>query len=202
MDAPFYIVFAGVNGAGKTTFFKSDLWRTVNMPTRMERVNPDELLRSQGGDWRNTKDNLAAGKVALRRIDELFSSHCSFNQETTLVGHIALSNIQRANELGYRVFLYYIGVDSPQTALARIEHRVELGGHDIDEATVLRRYNASLSALAHALDYCEQATVFDNTVDFRCLGMWANGTLAWWGGNNARGDWLTDVITNDALWQR
>lgn len=202
MGAPFYIVFAGVNGAGKTTFFTSNLWRTADMPMRMERVNPDELLRSQGGNWRSTKDNLAAGKEALRRIDGLFAIRRSFNQETTLAGRTALSNIQRANELGYRVFLYYIGVDSPQTALARIEHRVELGGHDIDEDAVLRRYNASLSALAHALDYCEQAMVFDNTVDFRCLGLWSNGTLAWWGAKASEGNWLADVITNDALWQR
>ena len=100
MGAPFYIVFAGVNGAGKSTFFKSDLWRTADMPTRMTRINPDEILRERGGDWLSRADTLAAGKKALHRIESCFDGLRSFNQETTLSGRLALKNIARAKELG------------------------------------------------------------------------------------------------------
>lgn len=50
-EQPFYVVFAGVNGAGKSTLFRSDFWHTGGMPATMARVNPDEILREQGGDW-------------------------------------------------------------------------------------------------------------------------------------------------------
>lgn len=202
MEAPFYIVFAGVNGAGKSTLFETGLWRTRDMPQRMMRVNPDEIVRSSGGDWESPEDNVKAGKEALRRIEACFEKRRSFNQETTLTGHLALKNIKRAKELGYRVFLFYIGVDDLAVALARIQHRVSTGGHGIDGATVERRYRSSLSALARSLDYCDQAFVFDNTKEFSCLAMWQHGTLVWWGGGALGRNWLADAIADDALWQR
>ena len=203
MGRPFYVVFAGVNGAGKSTFYQSGLWQTFEMPVRMLRVNPDEIVRESRSDPHGERVNLQAGREALKRIERNFEKGRSFNQETTLSGHMALKNIKRAHELGYRVFVYYIGVDSAQTALDRIAHRVSLGGHDIDKAAVLRRYSASLSNFARCLDYCEQATVFDNTVAFTCLAEWSHGSLAWWGGGGlGRENWLSRAIRDDAVWQR
>ena len=202
MGAPFYIVFAGVNGAGKSTFFKSDLWRTADMPTRMTRINPDEILRERGGDWLSRADTLAAGKKALHRIESCFDGLRSFNQETTLSGRLALKNIARAKELGYRVFMFYIGLDDPALAVVRVEHRVSIGGHSIDADTIAKRYRTSLSAFAHSLDFCEQALVFDNTVDFTCLAAWFNGTLAWWGDRPPGRSWLAEAMIDDALWHR
>ena len=35
---PVYVVFAGVNGAGKSTFYRTGLWRTEDMPRTMTRA--------------------------------------------------------------------------------------------------------------------------------------------------------------------
>ncbi len=48
---PWYIVFAGVNGAGKSTFYRSGLWKTGSEPRHLERVNPDEIVVESGGSW-------------------------------------------------------------------------------------------------------------------------------------------------------
>ncbi len=202
MSAPFYIVFAGVNGAGKTTYFHSGLWKTADMPSRMTRVNPDEIARTLKGDHSKAREEFEAGRIARQRIEQCFDRHRSFNQETTLSGHTALKNLARAHDLGYRIFMYYIGVDGAQTAAQRVAHRVALGGHDIDEQVIARRYQTSLSNLARALDYCEQVTVFDNTIDFTCLALWSHGTLAWWGGNTSANNWLVNAMTDDEIWQR
>lgn len=37
---PVYVVFAGVNGAGKSTFYRTGLWRTEDMPRTMARGTP------------------------------------------------------------------------------------------------------------------------------------------------------------------
>jgi predicted ABC-type ATPase len=196
-DAPFYIVFCGVNGAGKTTLFHSSLWKCEGVPKSIERINPDEILRENGGDWQNINQQTQAGKIALERINELFAKRKSFNQETTLTGHLALQNIKRAKQLGYRVFLYYVGVNSVETALNRIAHRVSLGGHSIDEQIVKRRFHSSLINFSYALDYCEQAIVFDNTQEFVQLAMWENSTLVWWGNPNVHGPWLVNAMQSD-----
>ena len=147
---PVYVVFAGVNGAGKSTFYRTGLWRTEDMPRTMARVNSDEIVVAQGGDPASSADQLRAGREAVRLIEECLSRRRSFNQETTLTGHAVLRNMSRAREAGYRVVLYYIGVDTAAVALDRIAHRVAVGGHDIDEGAVLRRYRASLGNLSRS----------------------------------------------------
>lgn len=196
-NVPFYIVFGGINGAGKSTLFHSGLWRCKDMSKSMARVNPDEILREGEGDWRSAKDQRAAGKTALERIDLLFREGKSFNQETTLTGRIALRNIEQAHRLGYRVFLYYVGVENEEIALERIVHRASLGGHSIDEQTVRRRFRSSLENFSRALDFCEQAIAFDNTREFTRLAIWKNATLAWWGNPKAHGPWLARAMQSE-----
>lgn len=58
---PVYVVFAGVNGAGKSTFYRTGLWRTEDMPCTMTRVNSDEIVVAQGGDPASS-----AGSAACR----------------------------------------------------------------------------------------------------------------------------------------
>ena len=90
-----YILFAGVNGAGKST-----LYNTNDAFKGMERVNSDEIVKSFG-DWKSTADSLEAGKIAIRKINELFYEGVTFNQETTLCGKAIIKNISRAKKLGY-----------------------------------------------------------------------------------------------------
>ena len=48
-----YTLFAGVNGAGKTT-----IYRTMGFDENENRVNADEILAANGGDRSNQKDQI------------------------------------------------------------------------------------------------------------------------------------------------
>ena len=184
--SPYYIVFAGVNGAGKSTLFNSGLWRLRGMPARLPRVNPDEIVREMGGDWRSSTDQMKAAREAVLRIRRLLD----------------VGNIRRAHDAGYRVYLYYVGVDDADIALARIAHRTEVGGHGVDRGAVIRRYRTSLSGLAKVLDFCEAATVFDNTRSLTSVAAWHRGTLSWWGNPQTDAPWLLRAMTDNELWRR
>lgn len=198
---PVYVVFAGVNGVGKSTFYHAGLWRGEGMSPSMARVNSDEIVVAQGGDPTSNADQLRAGREAVRLIEGHFSRGRSFNQETTLTGHAVLRNMRRARDAGYRVVLYYIGVNAPAVAIDRIAHRVAVGGHDIDDAAVRRRYHASLRNFSHALDLCDEVTVLDNTVEFVVIARWRAGVLAWVGNVAKHGAWLMDAVRDESLWR-
>ena len=198
---PVFVVFDGVNGAGKSRFYRTGLWRTEDMPRTMTRVNSGEIVVAQGGDPASSADQLRAGREAVRLIEECLSRRRSFNQETTLTGHAVLRNMSRAREAGYRVVLYYIGVDTAAVALDRIAHRVAVGGHDIDEGAVLRRYRASLGNLSRALDLCDEATILDNTVEFVALARWSAGVLSWVGDVAKHGAWFMNAVRDNELWR-
>lgn len=201
MARPLYVVFAGVNGAGKSTFYRTGFWREPGMPRSLARVNSDEIVVEEGGDPCSNADQIRAGREALRRIDACLEGRKSFNQETTLTGRTCLRTIRRAREAGYRVVLYYIGIASAQAAIDRIEHRVSIGGHPIDEAAVRRRWAASLRNLSHAIDLCDEVTLYDNTVEFVALARWEGGVLSWVGNLAKHGSWLMEAVRDETIWR-
>lgn len=95
---PKYIVFAGPNGSGKST-----LYQTNRDIFDIPRVNVDEIVRQNNGDWRNAADVVTAGKIAIQKIKTYFTSLTSFNQETTLCGKSAIQNIKKAQSLDYKL---------------------------------------------------------------------------------------------------
>lgn len=201
MERPTYVVFAGVNGAGKSTFYHTDFWRGPLIPRSLVRINSDEIVAESGGNPRSDADQIRAGREALHRINDCLARHKSFNQETTLTGRTCLKTIHRARDEGYRVVLYYIGVASSQLALERIAHRVSVGGHPIEEEAVRRRYIASLQNLSSVVRLCDEVTVFDNSIEFVALARWTRGTLSWVGNIAKHGPWLMEAICDDDIWR-
>jgi predicted ABC-type ATPase len=176
-DTPIYTIFAGVNGAGKSTLYRSGLWTTNGAVLAQPRVNSDEILIDNGWDWADGQAQLRAGKIAVSRIRSYLQARQSFNQETTLCGKSILKNIARACDFGYRVSLFYVGVENPQIANERIAHRVQTGGHFIDPQTVERRARVSMANLEIALPLCHETVLFDNTQQLTCVARFKNGQL-------------------------
>lgn len=166
-----YILIAGVNGAGKST-----LYQTIDSLKNVKRINTDEIVRGFG-DWRNGKDVVKAGKIAVNLINEYFEKGISFNQETTLCGSSIIRNINKAKESGYEIELHYVGVDSVEIAKARIAHRVAHGGHGIPDSDVERRYAESLKRLKEVMPECNLAVLYDNTTSFNRFAIYKNGEL-------------------------
>lgn len=78
-----YTIFAGVNGAGKSTIYNTIYQKNF----KQARVNSDEIIHEFKGDWRNSRDQAVAMKEAVKRIKYNFDNGISFNQETTLTGN-------------------------------------------------------------------------------------------------------------------
>ena len=166
-----YIIIAGVNGAGKST-----LYQTIDNLKGMPRINVDEIVREMG-DWKNLKDVFAAGKVAVKKVEEYFSEGITFNQETTLCGQSIIRNILKAKELGYFIELHYVGVDSVKVAKDRVRYRVEQGGHGIPEKDIEKRYIETFQQLSTIIKECNLIAFYDNTESFRRFAICKNGEV-------------------------
>ena len=57
------VIFAGTNGAGKSTFYNM----SQDIPDFKEtvRINTDEIIRKIG-DWRSDADQMKAGKTGIK----------------------------------------------------------------------------------------------------------------------------------------
>lgn len=158
---PQFIIVAGINGAGKSTLYKvSPFWFEDSI-----RLNADEILRKFGGDWRNKKDTSKAMRIVVEMIKDAFNQRASFHIETTLSGNARghINRIAKAHKLGYRVILHYVYLDNVETSIARVHHRVSIGGHGIPEDVIRKRYARSIENLSVIKDLVDEYYIWDNS---------------------------------------
>lgn len=138
---PSIIVLAGPNGAGKTTVAPRLLKGGLGV---MEFLNADLIARGLS-PFDPDRAAVAAGEILLRRMDALTEQRTSFGFETTLAARSLAPRFRSQIAAGYEVHLVFLWLASADLAVARVADRVRLGGHDVPETTVRRRYAAGLS---------------------------------------------------------
>jgi len=153
-------VIAGCNGAGKTTASFSIL------PTILqcnEFINADEIAKGLS-PFQPEKVSFEAGRIMLRRIDELLIKQIDFAFETTLSSKIYTRTIIKAQQQGYFVTLLFFWLNSIELAKQRVKTRVSEGGHNIPEDIIERRYNRGIKNLFDIyLSLCDNIMLFDNS---------------------------------------
>lgn len=177
-----YTIIGGVNGVGKSSFTGVLKERSTDLGVI---VDVDRITAELGGNA------LTGGKAALRKIRECIDRGVSFTQETTLSGYKTEATASQVKELGYHVRLFYIGLDSAEESLARIENRVKRGGHDIPSDDVVRRFAGRWEAVAKVLPYCDEAEFYDNENGFTLVAEYRNGELRTIGSRVPR--WLEEL---------
>jgi predicted ABC-type ATPase len=136
------LIIAGPNGAGKTT---AALALLPSLGIK-HFLNADEIARGLSPLNPSLVD-LQAGKLLLKRMNDMFEAGESFAVETTLSGHTYLRAIKKAQSLGYRVTIIYIFIIKAEVSIARVALRVSQGGHHIPTETIKRRYRLGLNNL-------------------------------------------------------
>jgi predicted ABC-type ATPase len=151
------IVYAGPHGGGKSTF------REARQDERaFIDIDRDAIARRMPGG--PTEDNrIKASIEATKLFREEIAEKRSFSIETTLATPDVLGKLRDARAAGYEVELRYIGVASPDLAVARVQGRVAAGGHGFDEAYIRNSYMGSLKQLPEAIRLADRASVIDNS---------------------------------------
>ncbi len=129
-------MIAGPNGAGKTTFAEEFL---PNEAACREFVNAD-LIAAGLSPFCPEKVAFAAGRLMLRRIDELVAAGACFSIETTLSTRSWARQVPRWQSAGYRLTLHFLSLPDSDFAIRRVERRVLQGGHNIPPDVIRRRF--------------------------------------------------------------
>ncbi|MGL4874369.1 MAG: zeta toxin family protein [Clostridium sp.] len=170
-----YTIFAGVNGAGKTSIYRSVYY---NENKEEKRINTDEMV-ARIGSWRDNNIQFKCAREAVKLIKHYILEGISFNQETTLSGKSIIKNIKFAKENGFYINMNYIGVESPSIAKERVEIRVSKGGHGIPDKDIERRYYDSLNNLNTIIEICDEINIYDNTDVLKEIIYFKNGKIIW-----------------------
>jgi len=87
-----------------------------------------------------------AGRIMLSQLKHLKKSGKSFAFETTLATRGYARWLEQCRRSGFKIYLLFLALASPDTAVQRVALRVQSGGHNIPEETVRRRFQRAPSA--------------------------------------------------------
>ncbi|HMU65520.1 MAG TPA: zeta toxin family protein [Cellvibrionaceae bacterium] len=166
------IIIAGPNGAGKTTFARSFLPQEAQC---IKFINAD-LIAAGLSPFAPEEAAISAGRLMLQEIANCVKRGENFAIETTLAGLNYLRHIEKWKLAGYRVYLFFLSLQSAEYAVVRVQQRVKHGGHSIPEHVIRRRFAVGLDNFnqyyRHAVDTW---SLYDNT--------WTTPILLEWGEN-------------------
>ena len=146
-------LIGGPNGSGKTTLAREIIGENPGIKF----LNTDDVQRE------NNVRPQVAGRIVLQKMKELFSTHDSFIFETTLSGNN--NYIKQARENGYQIIFVYVLLASLEQNIARVKQRVALGGHDVPEDVIRRRYYRSMANIDSVVQQVDQWKIYYNGED-------------------------------------
>ncbi len=138
---PHVYIVGGPNGSGKTTF-ANEYFEGVRPPVKF--LNAD-VIASAISPRRPELKAIQAGKLLLQQIEEYSEQKIDFAFESTLSGTNYVSRIKSMKTAGYVVHLFFLWIPDVKLSVERVKNRVLLGGHNIPEDVVERRFHKGLT---------------------------------------------------------
>jgi predicted ABC-type ATPase len=119
-------------------------------------------------DFHSVEVNSYFASVAVDFLrQKLLEAGVTFTFETVMSHRSKVEFLKKAQESGFRTYLYYVATEDPEINVSRVQNRVAEGGHDVSREKIVERYHRSLDLLAEAVQYANRAYIFDNSSDQR-----------------------------------
>lgn len=109
--------------------------------------------------------NAEAWKLGRALLERAIRERLHFAFETTLGGNTIPRLLREAAQSGIEIFLWYVGLQSPELHVERVSARVRRGGHAIPEEMIRQRYERSRLNLVQLLPFLTALRVYDNSAE-------------------------------------
>ena len=125
---------------------------------------------------------------------ELLKKRVSFTFETVMSSRDKVDFLKKAQDAGYRTYLYFIATQDPIVNISRVKNRVKLGGHDVPKDKIVNRYYRSLELLLDAIKYSNRAYIFDNSTQDRLWIAQINDSKEFEFKSNSIPEWIDEYL--------
>jgi predicted ABC-type ATPase len=151
-------IIAGPNGAGKSSHARITL--LPDFLSSNEFINADEIAKILSPNNPNQSSS-EAGRLMLKKMNHCLENNKNFAFETTLSAKSYLRLIKNAQQIGYKVNLIFLKLQSIELAKIRVENRVSKGGHNIESSIIERRFKNGLVNLHDYLKIVDTALIYE-----------------------------------------
>lgn len=156
-------VLAGVNGAGK-----SSIGGAAFRASGADYYDPDEAagaLMAANPTLTQADANSAAWHEGVKLLKRAIAERKDFAFETTLGANTIPRLLAQAASQGIEIYIWYVGLSSPELHIERVQARVRRGGHDIAAEHIHRRFERSRLNLIELMPHRTALRVYDNSAE-------------------------------------
>ena len=167
---PNLFIITGANGAGKSTLSKNLLPQSF---AQLDVFDGDkffvETLRSifpsQTKSPKYARDS--AFQATVTAFEGLVDNAIKNNEDFAYEGHFSTPSpwevVVRFKEMGYRITMFFLMVDTLELSQKRVSERVKTGGHYVTPNEIEKNYIGNLVQLNLKFDVLDELIVADNS---------------------------------------
>lgn len=160
MSAPRLFIIAGPNGSGKSLFSQALTGFNVfdgdkHMSTLVKKF-PEAGSEAL---WSYIDDN-----IFMEEKLNAIRSASDYAFETNFSSSDPMSSARQFKEAGYEVHLIFMGLDSIEESIQRVEQRVQLGGHKVVEPSIRYNYEHGYKNLYKYFREFDSVSLYDNSI--------------------------------------
>jgi predicted ABC-type ATPase len=163
MGKTIYVV-GGTNGVGKSTI------REELLSPSIPYINADFIAQQLKTQHASLMLAELARQYGSEEIKKYIAAGESFAFENNLHEAKTFQWLEEMQKSGYRIELFYIGVDNLQITTSRIQERVKRGEHHVPPNEVFARYDNGMKLMRYYFNMPDKILMIDNTnVRYTCL---------------------------------
>ena len=152
-------ILSGGNGSGKSTFYDLEIKHLG-----LDFVNADLIAKKLGSEPGEDYSKEAM-VLAEQYRERLLSDGLSFCFETVFSHPSKIDFMAKAKAMGYSIILVYIHLIDTQLNVARVDARVNQGGHSVPTDKIINRVPRTMKHIKSALPLADHVMFFDNSDD-------------------------------------
>ena len=108
-------------------------------------------------------DSYLAANILEYIREQFLLFKINFIFETVMSHESKVEFLKRAQQLGYKTYLYFITTEDPTINVNRVQYREAQGGHSVPINKIIDRYERSMNLLIDAIENANRAFLFDNS---------------------------------------
>jgi predicted ABC-type ATPase len=162
MSNPVLFIVAGPNGSGKSLFSKeltvSDL-EIFDGDKHMAALVKKYPETGSEALWSFINENI----FEIQKKDAI-QARLNYAFETNFSSENPMKTAREFKNAGYDIHLVFIGLNSLEESIQRVEYRIRKGGHKVTEESIRYNYEFGFKNLYKFFTEFDSVTLFDNGV--------------------------------------
>ncbi len=139
-----------------------DFWSSHGLASQAPLLHGTRIENNNLVFAKNPKSYEAAILADFLRHQVLKTGN-TFSFESVFSHPSKLDFMRKAIKEGYKCYLYFAAVSSPEISVDRVRQRKQQGGHGVPEKKIRERYARTLDSLLDAIRLSYRAYLFDNS---------------------------------------